>query len=150
MCEFLVVFTIFCRGRRTSGRLLLYSSDAANSQYTRMDSSDVASCQSIEMGEEIKSILRYRRYQSMTNNILCCMHVHHSLKMQLRLPSSNRDKIICFHEPCNQFMRKSAEAFFAVDRKQKTNHRRENSFPLDIRILVVMVMLHRHTCCRAV
>ena len=88
--------------------------------------------------------------QSMTNNILCCMHVHHSLKMQLRLPSSNRDKIICFHEPCNQFMRKSAEAFFAVDRKQKTNHRRENSFPLDIRILVVMVMLHRHACCGAV
>ena len=44
MCEFLVVFTSFCRGKRTSDRLLLYSSDAANSQYTRMDSSDVASC----------------------------------------------------------------------------------------------------------
>ena len=47
-------------------------------------------------------------------------------------------------------MRKNAEAFFAVDLKQKTNHRRENSFPSDIRILLVMVMLHRHACFRAV
>ena len=103
-----------------------------------------------EWGRKLNPYWGIGGIQSMTDKILCCTHVHHSLKMQLRLPSSNRDKIICFHEPCNQFMRKSAEAFFAVDRKQKTNHRRENSFPLDIRILVVMVMLHRHTCCRAV
>ena len=103
-----------------------------------------------EWGRKLNPYWGIGGIQSMTDKILCCMHVHHSLKMQLRLPSSNRDKIICFHEPCNQFMRKSAEAFFAVDRKQKTNHRRENSFPLDIRILVVMVMLHRHACCRAV
>ena len=117
-----------------------------------------------EWGRKLNPFWGISGIPSINNKILYCMHVHRSLKTQLRLLSSNRDKIIhiymyiyiytiihvCIYEPCYQFMRKNAEAFFAVDRKQKTNHRRENSFPSDIRILLVMVMLHRHACFRAV
>ena len=117
-----------------------------------------------EWGRKLNPFWGISGIPSMNNKILYWMHVHRSLKMQLRLLSSDRDKIIyiytctyiytiiyvCIYEPCYQFMRKNAEAFFAVDLKQKTNHRRENSFPSDIRILLVMVMLHRHACFRAV